>query len=86
MYREWVGKAISTLLLWVVAMMLQARRRRISEKQDKIVIRTGSDQTAMESIVSAQQGLRTVHEIMRQTNIALLKIWSILISKAPKVT
>lgn len=39
----------------------------------------------MESIVTAQQGLRTVHETMRQTNVALLKIWSILTSEAPKV-
>ncbi|KAL7096383.1 hypothetical protein ACP275_10G076100 [Erythranthe tilingii] len=83
-YKEWFGKAISSFLLWVVAKMLQARRKGILEKQDKIIIRTGSDQTTMESIVSAQIGLRSVHEIMRQTNIALLKIWSILVSKAPK--
>ncbi|KAK6139754.1 hypothetical protein DH2020_026514 [Rehmannia glutinosa] len=66
--------------------MMRARRTRIPEKHDRIVIRTGSDQTTMESIVSAQQGLRSVHEILRQTNIALLKIWSILVSRAPKHT
>ncbi|KAL2553907.1 Plant protein of unknown function [Forsythia ovata] len=38
----------------------------------------------MESIVSAQQGLRTVHEVMQNINIAILKIWSILVSKAQK--
>ncbi|XP_011094141.1 uncharacterized protein LOC105173922 isoform X1 [Sesamum indicum] len=85
-YKELVGLAISAFLLWAVAKMLQARRERIPEKQDKIVICTASDQSTMESIVSAQQGLRSVHEIMQQTNIALLKIWSILISKAPKHT
>ncbi|KAL3830151.1 hypothetical protein ACJIZ3_018953 [Penstemon smallii] len=83
---KWVGLVISALLLSVVAKMLSVRRNRIQEKQDKIVIRTGSDQTTMESIVSAQQGLRTVHEIMQQTNIAILKIWSILVSKAPRHT
>ncbi|KAK6131652.1 hypothetical protein DH2020_034666 [Rehmannia glutinosa] len=85
-YKEWVGLAISSLLLWAVAKMMRTRRTRIPEKHDKIVIRTGSDQTTMESIVSAQQGLRTVHEILRETNIALLKIWSILVSRAPKHT
>ncbi|KAL0374713.1 UNVERIFIED_CONTAM: hypothetical protein Sradi_3387000 [Sesamum radiatum] len=85
-YKEFVGLAISAFLLWAVATMLRARRERIAEKRDKIVICTASDQSTMESIISAQQGLRSVHEIMQQTNIALLKIWSILISKAPKHT
>ncbi|KAK4414834.1 hypothetical protein Salat_2590400 [Sesamum alatum] len=85
-YKELVGLAISAFLLWAVAKMRRARQERIMEKQDKIVICTASDQTTMESIVSAQQGLRSVNEIMQQTNIALLKIWSILISKAPKHT
>ncbi|KAL3830152.1 hypothetical protein ACJIZ3_018954 [Penstemon smallii] len=84
--KKWVGLVISALLLSVVAKMLSGRQNRIQEKQDKIVIRTGLDQTTTESIVSAQQGLRTVHEIMQQTNIAILKIWSILVSKAPRHT
>lgn len=66
--------------------MLHVRRRRNPEKhKKKIVICTGSDQTAMESIVTAQQGLRSVHDMMKQTNITLLKLWSILISEAPRV-
>ncbi|KAL8480306.1 hypothetical protein ACS0TY_027013 [Phlomoides rotata] len=85
-YKEWVGPAISTFLLWLVGKMLWTRRTGVAKKSEKIVIRSASDQTAMESIVSAQQGLRTIHEIMRETNVALLKIWSILVSKAPKHT
>ncbi|GFP91799.1 hypothetical protein PHJA_001323900, partial [Phtheirospermum japonicum] len=85
-YEEWVGLAISSFLLWVVAKMVWARRARVSEKYNKVVILTGSDQTAVESIVSAQQGLITAHEILKETNIALLKIWSIMVSKAPKHT
>ncbi|KAL2533385.1 Plant protein of unknown function (DUF639) [Abeliophyllum distichum] len=83
-YKEWVGQAIAAFLLLVVANMLLARQTRSSEKQNKIVIFTGSNQTTMESIVSAQQGLRTVHEVMQNINIAILKIWSILVSKAQK--
>ncbi|KAL6560150.1 hypothetical protein OROHE_006388 [Orobanche hederae] len=83
-YEEWVGLAMSGFLLWVVGKMMWARRARISEKHNKVVVRTGSDQTAMESIVSAQHGLRTAHEMLRETNIALLKIWSIMVSRAPK--
>ncbi|CAA0818754.1 Plant protein of unknown function (DUF639 [Striga hermonthica] len=85
-YKEWVGPAVSSFLLWAVAKMMWARYERMYEKKNKVVIHTGSDQTAMESIVSAQQGLRTLHEILRETNIALLKIWSIMLSKAPRVS
>ncbi|KAL8483838.1 hypothetical protein ACS0TY_026505 [Phlomoides rotata] len=85
-YKEWAGPAISTFLLWVVGKMLWLRRTGVAKKSEKIVIGSASDQTVMESIVSAQQGLRTIHEIMRETNVALLKIWSILVSKAPKHT
>ncbi|XP_073128220.1 uncharacterized protein [Henckelia pumila] len=85
-YKEWVGKAISAFLLCVVAKMVWARCWGIPAKQDKIVIRTGSDQTTMESIVSAQHGLRSLHEMMQQVNITLLKIWSLLVSRTPKHT
>ncbi|XP_075507752.1 uncharacterized protein LOC142544606 [Primulina tabacum] len=85
-YKVWVGKAISAFLLWAVAKMVWTRRWGIPEKQDKIVIRTGSDQTTMESIVSAQHGLNSLHEMMQQVNIALLKIWSVLVSRTPKHT
>ncbi|RYR53894.1 hypothetical protein Ahy_A06g029141 isoform A [Arachis hypogaea] len=86
-YMEWVGKAIACFLIWVIVKMLEARKNRICEKRKEIVIsRTSmaSDQSTVESIVSAQHGLYTVHEIMQIANIAMLKIWSILIYKADK--
>lgn len=82
---EWVGKAIAALLLGIVATMIWARRRRIPDKVDRIVIYTGSDQTTMESIVSAQLGLRSVYDLIKTMNVTILKIWSVLVSKAPKV-
>ncbi|XP_047165616.1 uncharacterized protein LOC124834856 isoform X1 [Vigna umbellata] len=87
-YMEWVGKAFAVLLIWAIRKMLEARRNKIYEKRTEIVVRRSnmsSDQSTMESIVSAQQGLYTVHEMMQIANIAMLKIWSILISKADKV-
>lgn len=68
--------------------MLNARKNKVYEKCNEIVIsraNKASDQSTMESIVSAQHGLYTVHEMMQIANIAMLKIWSILISKADKV-
>ena len=65
--------------------MLRARRERLQDKYNEIVISTASDKTTMESIVLAQYGLMTVHEILQATNIAILKVWSILVSKARKV-
>ncbi|XP_059645924.1 uncharacterized protein LOC132289214 [Cornus florida] len=83
-YKEWVGKALAVFLLWVVFKMVQARRRRMHDKWNKVVVCTGSNKTTMESIVSAQHGLRTVQDMMQIANITILKIYSILISRAPK--
>lgn len=83
--REWIGKAIAAVLLSAVVHLLWARWRKIGSKHEKIIICTASDKPAMESIVSAQQGLRTLHEVMQYTNIAILKLWSIITSRSPKV-
>ncbi|XP_052199501.1 uncharacterized protein LOC127806321 [Diospyros lotus] len=83
-YKEWVGKALAACLLWVVGKMLWARKERIGEKCNKVVVCTATDQTTMESIVSAQYGLNTVHALVQWTNISILKIWSIFVSRAPK--
>lgn len=83
--REWVGKAIAAFIVWVITMMIMARKERINEKCNEIVVCTASDSTTMESIVSAQHGLQNLHEIVQMTNVTLLKLWSIFISKAPKV-
>jgi len=76
------------LLIWAIRKMLEARKNKLYEKCNEIVIsrsNMSSDQSTMESIVSAQQGLYTVHEMMQIANISMLKIWSIIISKADKV-
>lgn len=83
--REWFGKAMAALLFWVVVVMLQARMEKIQDKCDEIVVCTASDQSTMETIVAAQQSLQTVHEMVKTANIAVLKIWSIFISKTRKV-
>ncbi|XP_045797589.1 uncharacterized protein LOC123891735 [Trifolium pratense] len=86
-YMEWVGKTAAAFLVWVIIKMLKAREEKLNEKCNEIVIsrsNMASDQSTMDSIVSAQHGLYTVHEMMQIANIAMLKIWSILISKADK--
>ncbi|KAK9289941.1 hypothetical protein L1049_008103 [Liquidambar formosana] len=81
---HWIGKAIAAFLVWLVAKMLRARQEGIKDKCTEIVVCTASDQSTMESIVSAQQGLQTVHEMVQTANIAILKIRSILVYRAPK--
>lgn len=83
--REWFGKAVAAFLFWVVMTMFQARMEKIRENCDEIVVCTATDQSTMESIVAAQQGLQNVHEIVKTVNIAVLKFWSIFISKTRKV-
>ncbi|KAI3512055.1 hypothetical protein L1887_19219 [Cichorium endivia] len=82
-YKEWVGIAMAAFLMWIVSKMIWARKHEIGKKT-KFVVCTASDQSTMESIVSAQHGLNTVYNIMQQANISILKIWSILLSNAPK--
>ncbi|KAK9951672.1 hypothetical protein M0R45_007108 [Rubus argutus] len=83
-YKEWVAKAIAAFLVWVVAKMIRARQERIDEKCNELVVYTASEQTTVENIVSAQHGVRTVHEIVKKANVSVLKLWSIFISKARK--
>ncbi|KAK6942467.1 Protein of unknown function DUF639 [Dillenia turbinata] len=83
-YKEWFAKAMAACFLWVGAKMLMARQERVNEKCQEIVVRTGSDETTVESIVNAQHGLQTALEILRQANIALLKIRAIFLWKGEK--
>ncbi|XP_054787114.1 uncharacterized protein LOC129293267 [Prosopis cineraria] len=83
-YMEWIGKALAIFLIWVITKMMEARHKRLNEKCDELVISTASEQSTMESIVSAQQGLNTAREVMQIANVTILKIWSIFISKAHK--
>lgn len=85
-YKEWIGKALAIILLWATYEMLQVRKQKIGDKYNEVVVCTASDTTAMESIISAQQGLRTAHDLVQQVNIAILKIYSILVSRTPKQT
>ncbi|XWS64886.1 hypothetical protein CRYUN_Cryun05aG0042700 [Craigia yunnanensis] len=85
-YKEWVGKAISTGLLLLVGKMIRARQERLKDKQKEIVVCTASDQTATmrENIVAAQYGFMTIREIIQETNVTILKLHSILVSRAHK--
>ncbi|XP_028766879.1 uncharacterized protein LOC114724651 [Neltuma alba] len=83
-YMEWIGKALAIFLIWTIVKMMEARQKRMNEKCNELVISTASERSTMESVVSAQQGLNTVREMMQITNVTILKIWSILISKAHK--
>lgn len=83
--REWLGKSLAAGLLLGVTRMLQARQQRLQDKYNEIVVSTASDQSTMDNIVSAQYVLITINEILQAANITILKVWSILISKARKV-
>ncbi|KAK1297297.1 hypothetical protein QJS10_CPB15g02142 [Acorus calamus] len=83
-YKEWIGYALATFLLLGVIEMLRARHKKMAEKCNEIVVSTSSEQTTMESIVSAQHGLNNFHAAVQKANIAILKIWSIVVSRAPK--
>ncbi|KAM0944124.1 hypothetical protein DsansV1_C12g0116161 [Dioscorea sansibarensis] len=84
-YKEWVGVALAVCVMSMVGMMIRARRNRISNNRPEIVVPTSSDKTTVESIVAAQHSLRSVHDMVKNTNIAILKIRSILESRALKV-
>ncbi|XP_022718846.1 uncharacterized protein LOC111277017 isoform X2 [Durio zibethinus] len=85
-YKEWVGKAISAGLLLVVANMIRARQERLKDQPKEIVVCTASDQTAStrKNIVLAQYGFMTIQEIIQNGNVTILKLHSILVSRAHK--
>ncbi|KAM2890220.1 hypothetical protein COP2_008668 [Malus domestica] len=83
-YQEWVGIALAALFIWLVAKMVRARLQRLDINCNEIVVCTASDQSTIESIVSAQRGMQTVQEMMQIANVSILKLWSIYISKARK--
>lgn len=65
--------------------MLHVRKERKEYQREEIVICTASDQSMVESIVSAQRGLQTVHEMVQKVNITLLKLRSIFLGRSHKV-
>ncbi|KAF6168996.1 hypothetical protein GIB67_038493 [Kingdonia uniflora] len=83
-YKDWIGKAIAAAMVYGVGKMIQVRRQRLADRCKEIVIFTGSDQRIVESIVSAQHGLQSVHSMVQTANIAILKILSIVLSKTRK--
>ncbi|CAL9152818.1 unnamed protein product [Musa hybrid cultivar] len=83
-YKEWIGYAITMVLMLTVGMMFWARRNRIGERCKEIVLHSSSDKTTMDNIVSAQQSMNKLHVLVKTMNITILRIWSLLIGKAPK--
>ncbi|XP_010243740.1 PREDICTED: uncharacterized protein LOC104587722 isoform X2 [Nelumbo nucifera] len=85
-YKEWIGKMLAVFLVWAVGKILKARHDRTGEKFTEVIVSNSSDQTTVESIVSAQHQLLSVYSMLQTANITILKIQSILLSKAPKHT
>ncbi|MQL74623.1 hypothetical protein Taro_006987 [Colocasia esculenta] len=82
-YKEWIGYAIAASLLWGVGIMVWARHRRVGDEHMEIVV-TSFGQTTVESLVNAQHGYRDLHTLIQKANITILKLWSILVSRAQK--
>ncbi|KAL3755009.1 hypothetical protein ACJRO7_002135 [Eucalyptus globulus] len=83
-YKEWINKAIAASLFWLVLKMHHVRKERKEHQREGIVVCTASDQSTVDSIVSAQRGLQTVHDMVQEVNITLLKLWSIFLGRTRK--
>ncbi|GLJ10079.1 hypothetical protein SUGI_0121570 [Cryptomeria japonica] len=88
-YKEWIGYAVSALLFMGAALLLWIRRTNIKDKYNEIVVSTSSDQSSsssisMETVVSAQQAISYLNSSLKATNIILLKLLSIALSKPRK--
>lgn len=83
--REWVGYALAAFLMAADGVMLWARWKRIGERCGEMVVDTSTDKTTMESIVEAQHSLKNLQELVKKANITILKLWSVMVSRAPKV-
>ncbi|KAK8959437.1 hypothetical protein KSP40_PGU017929 [Platanthera guangdongensis] len=83
-YKEWFGPALAAILMLVIGTMIWARRNGIGKVPEEVVVSPPSDKTTVESIVAAQCGLKNFDAMVKTVNITILKIKSILVSKAPK--
>ncbi|KAM7272745.1 hypothetical protein ACFE04_027408 [Oxalis oulophora] len=83
-YKEWIGKAVAAFLLWALTKAIQGRRQKNTVKRNEIVVCTASDKSTMESIISAQYGLISLHEIMQAANVTLLKCRSLFEYRSPR--
>lgn len=83
---EWIGYALAAFLILAVGVMVWTRQRKISEICSEVIIDTSSDKTTMESIVEAQHSLKKVHEHIKTANVVILRLWSIVLARSPKVS
>ena len=58
---------------------------RIRDEKIEIAVAPSTGQSAVESLVSAQHGYINFQDMVTKINIFILKSWSIVVSKAPKV-
>jgi 6-phosphogluconate dehydrogenase len=84
-YREGVGYALSSLLVGIAGAIIWSKRKHIGERYSEVIIDTSTDKSTMETVVEAQQTLKGLHEILKIVNITILKIWSLIASRSPKV-
>ena len=73
-------------LVLAVGAMFWARQRKIGEICSQVIIDTSSDKTTMESIVEAQHSMKKVHEYVKTANVVILRLWSIVLARSPKVS
>ncbi|XP_072978800.1 uncharacterized protein [Typha angustifolia] len=85
-YKEGVGHALAAFLMTGVGIMLWARWRKMGNKWSEVVIDTSSDKTTMENIVTAQHSLKYLNSLVKTVNVTILKLWAIMVSRAPKHT
>ncbi|XP_031475480.1 uncharacterized protein LOC116247436 [Nymphaea colorata] len=83
-YKEWIGYAVSTCVLLMIGLQLGLRHKGVRDEPDEIIVNLSMDQPMMETVISAQHALNQFHSFMQTTNITLLKIHSLLISKSQK--
>ena len=82
---ECVNYALATSLILVVCAMVRAKQRKIGEICSEVIIDKSSDKTTMESIVEAQHSMKKVHEYVKTANVVILRLWSIVLARSPKV-
>ena len=82
---EWVGYALAASLLLAVGAMVWAKQRKIGEICSEVIIDKSSDKMTMESIVEAQHIMKKVHEYVKTTKVVVLRLWSIILARSPKV-
>ncbi|XP_074559270.1 uncharacterized protein LOC141815254 isoform X2 [Curcuma longa] len=85
-FREWLGYAVVMLLLFLAIFMLLTRISNQGKPIDQLKVKVPPSMTTMEQILSVQNAISQLEELVQDGNIFLLKLRALLLAVCSQAT